>query len=137
MKSKNNKVIYEYDLVPYPRKLWVVIGADYEFIKSKFRWNKKEDGSMEFPTDDPWSAKSAALTFGDIEDKATQDYGILLWIMNDLDNRDIVHESFHILSTLFDEMGISYDANNQEVFSYPMAQIYSYVETALKSHKKK
>ena len=92
---------------------------------------------MEFPTDDPWSATSAALTFGDIEDKATQDYGILLWIMNDLDNRDIVHESFHILSTLFDEMGISYDANNQEVFSYPMAQIYSYVETALKSHKKK
>ena len=137
MKSKNNKVIYEYDLVPYPRKLWVVIGADYEFIKNKFKWNKKDDGSMEFPADDPWSATSAALTFGDIEDKATQDYGILLWIMNDLDNRDIVHESFHILSTLFDEMGISYDANNQEVFSYPMAQIYSYVETALKSHKKK
>ena len=135
-KQKNSHIVYVYDLTPYPRKLWVVIGEDYEFIKSKFTWMEQGDDFVGFPPKDLWSNGASGCTFGKIMEKSTLDYGILVWIIGKPTGSIIAHESFHVTSTLFEEAGVEYDAENQEVFAYQIGQVYDYINNAIMKNKK-
>ena len=98
----------------YPRRLWV--STSWEEVKDKF----STYGDYGFRK----SEEAFATTYPKMMRKSSGKYGVLI-VFNDSEKvggseivSNIAHESLHAANSIFDEMGIGYDLNNDEHAAY-------------------
>ena len=91
--SKKN-LLYEFDSVIYPRKLWVYIGSDEDYINRYFHENGS-DKRLSFETNSEWDG----LTLTEVVRNDTNMIGILVIFRNKTDMRMgiVCHEASHVV----------------------------------------
>ena len=96
----------------YPRRLWVA--TSWEEVKDKFTFDyelKETENNL-------------ATTYPRVRHKGNRRFGVLIVfnIGRNMGGSEIVgtitHESLHAANSIFDEMGIGYDLNNDEHAAY-------------------
>lgn len=107
--------IFEFNPTIYPRRLWVVKGNDNEFVKDKFC---KRDGSDIDFYDNEDDNPSLCTVFGNIKERETGNFGMLVCIYEDVQLDHIAHEAYHIASEIFRDIGAEHDIDNQEPAAY-------------------
>ena len=121
--------IFEYDLVIYPMKLWVVFG-DADFSE-EFCW---DDGSPVI-TDVVKGANYTANVLGLVVEADTKKRGVIVHFKNKkVATPDIVaHEACHVAKEVFECIGA--DINPHEPFEYLLSYIVKCVLDAKKGGK--
>lgn len=132
MKKTKESKLYTFDVPLYPRKLWVLIGEDYEKHISKFK--RKEQILSRFPS------HAEAATVGEIQD-ANSYAGILIWLSDPkvITHGVIAHEALHALDYIMFDINASahkYEADNEQD-CYLIEWIVDTVEDCLTKYKKK
>lgn len=91
-KSKEPK-IYEFDPVIYPRKLWVCIGLDEDYLNVKF--HGENNAKLNFESNSSYYA----ITFDDVVRNDTNMIGELIVYQskNDMRMGTISHEASHVV----------------------------------------
>lgn len=111
--AKRKPTIHYFANEQFPRRLWIVRDAPYEWIKERFN-GIDGDELTEYSKDD-----AKAVTYPEIMHTQSHEYGILI---NILDNRmtvsDCAHEAGHFVLSLYQAIGEEVNLNNQEVFCY-------------------
>lgn len=94
--SKKN-LLYEFDPVIYPRKLWVYIGSDEDYINRYFHENGS-DKRLSFETNSEWDG----LTLTEVVRNDTNMVGILVIFRNKADMRMgiVCHEASHAVDAI-------------------------------------
>jgi len=105
MKTSELPAIYEFDPQLYPRKLWVCIGVNEEFINDKFCYNKS-DKKLTFEDEDGWDA----LTFEEVVRKDTNLVGELVIFLSkgDMTFGTIIHECSHVVDAIEKAIGMKH-----------------------------
>lgn len=109
-----NTEIHEFYPQIYPRRIWVVKGCNEQFIKDKFTERLGEEIVFE----NTEGNESACTVLPNVRLKSSGNYGYLVYIQSRLSVRDIAHESAHVATELFSEIGAYLTPDNQEPFAY-------------------
>jgi hypothetical protein len=117
--------IHEFNLTPYPRKLWVIKKWTEKELKEAFcRYNGDEiDWDLD-DSDSPFSIRVAPR----VQYKDTGMFGILVLMKSNAPNKDLAHDAGHIAISLFDEIGSYANSQDQEPFCYLLGYIYDCLE---------
>lgn len=111
-------MIVEYDLIPYPRKLWIVKDEDFDKIKTKF---SILDSDIEDINEEIDEYNGFVLTCCKNKYK-----GYLVFLNKEYDNQVLVHEALHVSLTLFADCGIEISPNmDQEPLCYLTEYIFN------------
>lgn len=123
-------MIVEHKINPYPRTMWVVIGEDFDKIKSEFQFAYEPDSEM---TNEKINEKYDAVVFKVSKNNLG---GFLVFIVTTDFNKVLVHEALHIsLSTYeFCDMEIR-PGMDQEPLCYLTEYIYSLLENDILKYK--
>lgn len=109
-----NTVIHEFCPQIYPRRIWVVKGCNEQFIIDKFTERLGEEIIFE----DTAGSEPVCTVLPNVKLKSNGKYGYLVYIQSKLSIGDIAHESVHVATELFSEMGAIHTPDNQEPFAY-------------------
>lgn len=112
----NDDVIYEFDPVIYPRKIWITVGCNPETLNKVF----PEGGSDDRRFEDLKSYQDAVV-HSVRKLKPKKQGGVLLWFVDadSLSSLEIItHECSHVASEIFAYIGAKHDVDNQEPFAY-------------------
>lgn len=93
-------MIKECELLPYPRKMWIARGEDYDEIKKQFSMSP-EDYDL---TNEEINSKWKAVVFTCDKDNYA---GYLVFITDDCDDGDLVHESLHVSMSVYEDCSIA------------------------------
>lgn len=111
-------MIKEYDLIPYPRKMWVVKGENYDQIKESFTL---EEGDYEL-TDEEINDKWNALVIPCSKDDRL---GYLVFITDDCSPSDLVHEALHVSLCVYEDCSMKLEPGmDQEPLCYLTEHIW-------------
>lgn len=97
--------IYEFDPQIYPRKLWVCIGVDDDYINENFRYNMSRN-LLSFDSDFPVDA----VTFTEVVRNDTNMVGQLVVFSskNEITFGNIIHESSHVCDAIEKAIGMEH-----------------------------
>lgn len=110
-------MIKEYNLIPYPRKLWIVKNEDFEKIQSKFSILSDDVESILEDLDD-----MDAFVITCRKDRYE---GYLVFINGECDDSILVHEALHVSLTLFADCSMEISPNmDQEPLCYLTEYIF-------------
>lgn len=107
--------IHQFTPTIYPRRLWVVKGKGLkEHIIKEFI---SPDGSRLDINDDNTAIMT---TYGPIMHVKSGKYGVLVWIKDTARSNTgvIAHESVHVATYIFNDIGAFLTPSNQEPFAY-------------------
>lgn len=123
-------MVIEHKINPYPRTMWVVIGEDFDKIKSEFEFAYESDLEM---TDKKIVEECDAIVFGVYKgDKS----GFLVFIVTKDSNRILVHEALHIALHVYEDCGMDLRPGmDQEPLCYLTEYIYSLIEEDIQKFK--
>lgn len=122
--------VHEFDLTPYKRKLWVVKNGDAKTLNESF--NDKENKPLEnYFLDIKYFAGYVSEKV--LIKKDTGYFGIVVNITSGIKNKEIAHEAIHVVGTLFGNVGVDFDFNNQEPFTYIAEYVYDCIEKVAKN----
>ena len=74
-----------------------------------------------------------AFTSDLIKDKKTGYLVFLVWAPGKAKNKDIAHESGHVVLWLFKDLNIRIDADNSEPFTYMLGDVYEKIESVVRN----
>lgn len=120
MREKENKkevLVYEYDPMIYPRKLFVMKECEIKDIKERFSTRDDEEIEIEIEK----GSESALRTFPMVKIKDTGAYGELVVVFvkpKYVSCGMISHEAFHVTMDILSELGVMFHADNQEPIAY-------------------
>jgi len=103
--SKSKKpIIYEFDPVIYPRKLWVCIGLDADFVNGHFHGVECE--KLNFDA----NANYDAITFDEIVRNCNGYIGelVVFHSKNDMRMGIIAHEASHVVDGIENAIGMTH-----------------------------
>lgn len=128
--SKNKPTILkEFDINPYPRKLWIAYGKDDTIIKDKL---VEMDGTPLDFTDD-YAIGFNGLTTS-VKDKEKGLYGVLVWIIKYDSIGTFAHEADHVCSQVFKECGVNMGFNgNDEHHAYLIGWVTDKIYETIKN----
>ena len=109
-----NKTIHEFHPSIYPRRIWVVKGSNEKFVKDNFTERLGEE--IVFENKDGNEPSCTVLPY--VKLRSNGKYGYLVYIQSRLSVGDIAHESVHVATELFSEIGAIHTPDNQEPFAY-------------------
>ena len=122
-------MITEHKINPYPRKMWVAVGEDFDKIKSEFRFMYESDPEI---TNKKIVDEYDAIVFKVSKDKKT---GFLVFIVTD-SNRTLVHEALHVALYIYEDCGMDLRPGmDQEPLCYLNEYIYSLMEADVQKYK--
>lgn len=107
-------MIEKYDIVIYPRHLFVAMERDKEEVKEKFLNEDEEPFSLEDLSTDT----TDAFTYKLVLEKGTLDYGVLVMLTKTATVDIYVHEAVHCATAVFKQIGIMLDEDNDEPLAY-------------------
>lgn len=124
-KKKSIKIQY-FDLHPYPVTLGVVVG---ETIHEAFAKVRKETRGV-FCAEEP---RGVAACHSGVNPKG--EFFIFLTFSKDIHKHPgtVAHECIHVMSAVYEEMGVKYDTFNDESTAYFFGQLVETVHTCLKN----
>lgn len=110
--------IHQFDPVIYPRKLWVLKGADSGLIKKHFTDTYKSELVINEEIGNGYDG----MVF-QVKSKDNGYLGSLVWIANSVNIGVIAHEASHVAMDMLSDIGYKLDACNQEPISYMIGWI--------------
>lgn len=112
----------EYNLIPYPRKLWISKNInEIEKIKSEFILSEEDIKYLESDDYD-------GLCIPNVMRKSDEKVGYIL-IFEKLDDDIIIHEVFHVLFNLYLDMGMQISIDmDQEPFAYYCGYLFNLIK---------
>lgn len=123
-------MINEYILNPYPRRMWVAIGENFDEIKSRFRFRWKEDNDL---TQERIEDNYDAIVFRVSKDSFV---GFLVFITKDYSLRTLVHESVHVAMNIYEDCDMDIKPGmDQEPLCYLIEYIYSLLEESVNQNE--
>lgn len=108
--------IHQFNPTIYPRKLWVIKGGSVENIQEVFLEPNGDEIILNFE-----EYNYPAATTLKVRQKETNLLGVLVWLISDkIDVGIVAHESVHVASCIFDDMGMTmgFECGNDEHFAY-------------------
>ena len=108
-------MIKEYKIEPYPRRLWVTDETNLAELRKQFSFICEIDSTM--------IESSVAIT---IPVKNNDNlYGYLVIILDDCNDRQLVHESVHVVLNVYSDCDCSINEEmDQEPFAYLVESIF-------------
>lgn len=119
--------IHEFHPSIYPRRIWVVKGCNKKIIKDKF---SERDGE-EIVLKNEEGYESACTVFPYVKLKENGKYGYLVCIQSRLSAGDVAHESVHVATEIFREIGAIHTPDNQEPFAYLVGWIADCIQQVI------
>ena len=108
-------IVHQFDPVLYPRLIFVVKGQGDDM-------KKKIDDAYRTPDDDHLSFDGAdkvkAGVWNVMETADRHSYGVLIWLREKVDPGVAAHESVHAANMICSDLGIHFDALNDEHYAY-------------------
>jgi len=125
--------LHKFDPVIYPRKLWVVFS--YEDVVKNFTY--RDDETINIPEDGRGNHNKACVL--PVIQKKTGHIGVVVIIWHNIAADDIAHESVHVASSIFDDLGMSmgFDGSRHEHFAYLVGWAAGCIEKAIKTNSAK
>lgn len=117
--------IHEFNLTPYPRKLWVIKKWTEKELKEAFC--RYDGGEVDWDLDDNENLIEAKV-IPKVQFKESEYLGIVVLLKPNVKNKILAHESGHIALSLFDEIDSYANPNDQEPFCYLLGYIYDCLE---------
>jgi hypothetical protein len=117
--------IHEFNLTPYPRKLWVIKKWTEKELKEAFC--RYDGGEVDWDLDDNENLIEAKV-ISKVQFKESEYLGIVVLLKPNVKNKILAHESGHIALSLFDEIDSYANPNDQEPFCYLLGYIYDCLE---------
>lgn len=108
--------IHQFNPTIYPRKLWVIKGGSVENIQEVFLEPNGYEIILNFE-----EYNYPAATTLKVRQKGTNLLGVLVWLISDkIDVEIVAHESVHVASCIFDDMGMTmgFEGGKDEHFAY-------------------
>lgn len=104
MRKSKEPIIYEFDPVIYPRKLWVCIGLDEAIIKEHFCDKNAQELSF-YANSAYW-----AITFDEVFRVDTKKKGelVVFHSKNDMRMGVIAHEASHVVDGIEEAIGMTH-----------------------------
>lgn len=124
----------EFDLCPYPLKLWIVARSTADDINGRFTcYNDRNAKVVEDAEDD--DRKSYLAFVSNVVDSETYDIGLLV-VLNDEEDIDagtIAHGSFHVADKVRQHVGLEFslDGDNEHI-----AYLIGYVARCIEKFKR-
>ena len=121
-------MIIEHKIEPYPRRMWVAIGEDFDKIKSEFQ----------FEYDPEMTNKKIVNEYDAIVFRVSKDNkaGFLVFIVTKDSSRVLVHEALHVTLYIYKDCGMDIRPGmDQEPLCYLNEYIYSLLELDLQKYK--
>lgn len=123
-------MMVEHKINPYPRKMWVAVGEDFDKIKSEFQFVYKLDSEM---TNKKIVNEYDAIVFQVSKDNKA---GFLVFIVTDDSNRTFVHEALHVALHIYEDCNMDLRPGmDQEPLCYLDEYIYSLIEADVQKYK--
>lgn len=123
-------MMVEHKINPYPRKMWVAVGEDFDKIKSEFQFVYKLDSEM---TNKKIVDEYDAIVFQVSKDNKA---GFLVFIVTDDSNRTFVHEALHVALHIYEDCNMDLRPGmDQEPLCYLDEYIYSLIEADVQKYK--
>lgn len=123
-------MIVEHKINPYPRTMWVVVGEDFDKIKSEFQFVYESDSEM---TNKKIVDEYDAIVFRVSKNNLA---GFLVFIVTDNSNRTLVHEALHVALHIYEDCDMEIKPGmDQEPLCYLTEYIYSLVEGDVQKYK--
>ena len=118
--------IYTFNPQIYPRKLFLIIDGKYN-----------PDDDFCFPDSSPIGIDNyIALTFPSIKKSDSGELGVLIVLKNKQTKQsDIAHECVHAAMSIFNDLGINIDTDNQEAFAYMVGWCVKSINSVLKGRR--
>lgn len=118
-------MIKEFEINPYPRKLWIAVGENFDIIKSKFHFNDSQDKDF---TQQIIETDYDGIVF----DVTKNDYkGYLVFLINSHD-LVLVHEASHVVLSIYADCGMVLDPDmDQEPFCYLVEYIFNLLKKTI------
>ncbi len=93
--------IHEWDIAPYPRKLWIVKTKDPRCIAKYFTDDRGEE--IDFDRSRIDTAKAAVI---DVAHRKNGCLGYVVTICERLNVEDVAHEAWHVVDDLCEQTGV-------------------------------
>lgn len=123
-------MIVEHKINPYPRTMWVVVGEDFDKIKSEFQFVYESDSKM---TNKKIVDEYDAIVFRVSKNNLA---GFLVFIVTDNSNRTLVHEALHVALYIYEDCDMDLRPGmDQEPLCYLDEYIYSLIEADVQKYK--
>lgn len=123
-------MIVEHKINPYPRTMWVVVGEDFDKIKSEFQFVYESDSEM---TNKKIVDEYDAIVFRVSKNNLA---GFLVFIVTDNSNRTLVHEALHVALHIYEDCDMDLRPGmDQEPLCYLDEYIYSLIEADVQKYK--
>lgn len=123
-------MIVEHKINPYPRTMWVVVGEDFDKIKSEFQFVYESDSEM---TNKKIVDEYDAIVFRVSKNNLA---GFLVFIVTDNSNRTLVHEALHVALHIYEDCDMEIKPGmDQEPLCYLTEYIYSLIEGDVQKYK--
>lgn len=111
-------MIKEYELTPYPRKMWVAKGENFDQIKDQFDLSDEDYSLTNEEIEDSWNAVVFTCSKDDYA-------GYLVFITDKHDHGDLVHEALHVSMNVYEECSIQIASGmDQEPLCYLTEHIW-------------
>lgn len=121
--------IHEFQLGIYPRTIWIAYKCDKDCIDSSFCNRDLTDVDFSQSVGNEYDARVCENVMFRDDGR----YGILIIINNKLNTSKIAHESGHVTTEIFTDIGAYLDPNNQEPFMYLWGYIADCIDRVIKN----
>lgn len=111
-------MLKEYKLTPYPRKMWVAKGENFDQIKGQFDLSAEDYALTNQDIEDSWNAVVFSCNKGDYS-------GYLVFVTEGHDQGDLVHEALHVAMNVYEDCSMKIEPGmDQEPLCYLTEHIW-------------
>lgn len=122
-------MIVEHIINPYPRRMWIAVGENFDKIKSEFRFIYKSDSEM---TNEELNNEYDASVFRVLKGNLA---GFLVFLVTTDSNRALVHEALHVALYIYEDCDMEISPEmDQEPLCYLTEYIYSLIEDTVSKY---
>ena len=122
-------MIVEHIINPYPRRMWIAVGENFDRIKSEFRFIYNSDSEM---TNKELNNEYDASVFQVLKNNLA---GFLVFIVTTDSNRVLVHEALHVALHIYEDCDMEIKPGmDQEPLCYLTEYIYSLLEDTVSTY---
>lgn len=114
-------MIKEIQLIPYPRKFWIVKDESLKNLEKEFNLS---DDQKDLIKSDTFKALELQIT-----KKCNDHIGYMVILTDDSDRFSNIHESIHVVLDMYSDLGMEVNYNmDQEPFTYYIEYIFKLLE---------
>lgn len=122
-------MINEYLLNPYPRRMWVAIGENFDEVKLAFNMCKEDMNLTGEEVEDEYEAIVFTVS------KETY-AGYLVFITNPSTTKTLAHESLHVALNVYRDCNMEVSTKmDQEPLCYLLGYVFSILENDVNKYK--